>query len=190
MSIGAITPLPSTQDRRVIFSFSCMSGAILGKSSEPCASSLSSTPTIWLAFQIVDYLLDIEGMPTGARKTTGQVHASGQAHLCVDPRHGSRPRAQAITARRRTSDPFGEAAYLLRQAAKFRGCAAGVKRGAGVMWFHDRQKADFRFSIPSTFRPTSRPRKAAHLRQLADDCARRHPAARSPAAISASGPGP
>ena len=122
MSIGAITHLQRLKTGALI-SFSCMAGAILGKASEPMRAALSAyAHDLGLAFQIVDDLLDIEGTAQELGKTPGKDAGGGQGHLRVDPRQGARARPGRSCWRDRPPqhlEPFGEAADLLRQAAKF-----------------------------------------------------------------------
>jgi farnesyl diphosphate synthase len=121
MSIGAITHLQRLKTGALI-SFSCMAGAILGKASEPLRAALSDyAHDLGLAFQIVDDLLDIEGTAQELGKTPGKDQAAGKATF-VSILGKERARAQADHLARQAAqhlDPFGEAADLLRQAAKF-----------------------------------------------------------------------
>jgi farnesyl diphosphate synthase len=121
LSIGAITRLQRLKTGALI-SFACTSGAILGKASEPMRLALSAyAHDLGLAFQIVDDLLDIEGDATEIGKTPGKDAAAGKATF-VSILGGERARAQAELLARQAAahlEPFGEAADLLRQAAKF-----------------------------------------------------------------------
>jgi farnesyl diphosphate synthase len=121
MSIGAITHLQRLKTGALI-SFSCMAGAILGKASEPMRAALAAyAHDLGLAFQIVDDLLDIEGTAQELGKTPGKDEASGKATF-VSILGKERARAQADHLARQAAqhlEPFGEAADLLRQAAKF-----------------------------------------------------------------------
>jgi len=121
MSIGAITRLQRLKTGALI-SFSCTSGAILGKASEPMRMALAAyAHDLGLAFQIVDDLLDIEGSAEELGKTPGKDEAAGKATF-VSILGKERARAQADLLARQASahlEPFGEAADLLRQAAKF-----------------------------------------------------------------------
>ena len=121
MSIGAITHLQRLKTGALI-SFSCMAGAILGKASEPMRAALSAyAHDLGLAFQIVDDLLDIEGTAQELGKTPGKDQAAGKATF-VSILGKERARAQADHLARQAAqhlEPFGEAADLLKQAAKF-----------------------------------------------------------------------
>jgi farnesyl diphosphate synthase len=121
MSIGAITHLQRLKTGALI-SFSCMAGAILGKASEPMRMALAAyAHDLGLAFQIVDDLLDIEGTAAELGKTPGKDQAAGKATF-VSILGKERARAQADLLARQAAahlEPFGAAADLLRQAAKF-----------------------------------------------------------------------
>ena len=121
LSIGAITRLQRLKTGALI-SFSCTAGAILGKASDPLRNALSAyAHDLGLAFQIVDDLLDIEGSAAELGKTPGKDAAAGKATF-VSILGLERARAQADLLARQAAahlEPFGEAADLLRQAAKF-----------------------------------------------------------------------
>lgn len=121
LSIGAITRLQRLKTGALI-SFSCTSGAILGKASEPLRAALSAyAHDLGLAFQIVDDLLDIEGSAEEIGKTPGKDAAAGKATF-VSILGRERARAQADLLARQAAahlEPFGEAADLLKQAANF-----------------------------------------------------------------------
>jgi farnesyl diphosphate synthase len=121
LSIGAITRLQRLKTGALI-SFSCTAGAILGKASDPLRNALSAyAHDVGLAFQIADDLLDIEGTAAELGKTPGKDAAAGKATF-VSILGLERARAQADLLARQAAahlEPFGEAADLLRQAAKF-----------------------------------------------------------------------
>jgi farnesyl diphosphate synthase len=121
LSIGAITRLQRLKTGALI-SFSCTAGAILGKASDPLRNALSAyAHDVGLAFQIADDRLDIEGTAAELGKTPGKDAAAGKATF-VSILGLERARAQADLLARQAAahlEPFGEAADLLRQAAKF-----------------------------------------------------------------------
>ena len=121
MSIGAITRLQRLKTGALI-TFSCTSGAILGKASEPLRSALAAyAHDLGLAFQIVDDLLDIEGDASQLGKTPGKDAAAGKATF-VSILGRERARAQSNLLARQAAqhlEPFGQAADLLKQAAEF-----------------------------------------------------------------------
>ncbi|WP_395712316.1 polyprenyl synthetase family protein [Reyranella sp.] len=121
MSIGAITRLQRLKTGALI-SFSCTSGAILGKASEPMRGALAAyAHDLGLAFQIVDDLLDIEGDAAQLGKTPGKDAAAGKATF-VSILGQERARAQANLLAHQAAqhlEPFGDAADLLKQAAEF-----------------------------------------------------------------------
>jgi farnesyl diphosphate synthase len=121
LSIGAITRLQRLKTGALI-SFSCTAGAVLGKASDPLRNALSAyAHDVGLAFQIADDLLDIEGTAAEIGKTPGKDAAAGKATF-VSILGLERARAQADLLARQAAahlEPFGEAADLLRQAAKF-----------------------------------------------------------------------
>src|SRR4029453_16572278 len=127
LSIGAITRLQRLKTGALI-SFSCTAGAILGKASDPLRAALSAyAHDVGLAFQIADDLLDIEGTAAEIGKTPGKEAAAGKgAFVSVlglergRARGRRRPRAHLLARQAAAHlEPFGEAADLLRQAAKF-----------------------------------------------------------------------
>ena len=120
-SIGAITRLQRLKTGALI-SFSCTSGAILGKASDHPRMALQAyAHDLGLAFQIADDLLDVEGNVVELGKTPGKDVAAGKATF-VSILGVERARAQAEMLARQAAahlDSFGEAADLLRQAANF-----------------------------------------------------------------------
>jgi farnesyl diphosphate synthase len=121
MSIGTITRLQRLKTGALI-SFSCTSGAILGKAAEPSRAALAAyAHDLGLAFQIVDDLLDVEGSAAETGKATGKDAAAGKATF-VSILGRERARAQATMLAGQAAahlEPFGPAADLLKQAAKF-----------------------------------------------------------------------
>ena len=120
-SIGAVTRLQRLKTGALI-SFSCTSGAILGKAAEPSRVALAGyAHDLGLAFQIADDLLDVEGNVVDLGKTPGKDAAAGKATF-VSILGQERARAQAVLLARQAAahlEPFGGAADLLRQAAEF-----------------------------------------------------------------------
>jgi farnesyl diphosphate synthase len=121
LSIGAITRLQRLKTGALI-SFSCTAGAILGKAPEAMRAVLSAyAHDLGLAFQIVDDLLDVEGSAAELGKTPGKDAVQGKATF-VSILGLERARAQAAMLAEQAAahlEPFGSAADLLRQAAKF-----------------------------------------------------------------------
>jgi farnesyl diphosphate synthase len=121
MSIGAITRLQRLKTGALI-SFSCTAGAILGKAAEPLRVALAAyAHDLGLAFQIVDDLLDVEGDAAALGKATHKDAVAGKATF-VSILGLERARAQAGLLAQQSSahlEPFGPAADLLRQAARF-----------------------------------------------------------------------
>ena len=121
MSIGSITRLQRLKTGALI-SFSCAAGAILGKAPDQMRAALSAyAHDLGLAFQIVDDLLDVEGSAAELGKTPGKDAAAGKATF-VSILGLERAKAQAAMLAEQASahlEPFGAAADLLRQAAKF-----------------------------------------------------------------------
>ena len=120
-SIGAVTRLQRLKTGALI-SFSCTSGAILGKAADPSRAALSAyAHDLGLAFQITDDLLDVEGDVVDLGKTPGKDVEAGKATF-VSILGRERARAQAVLLARQAAahlEPFGGAADLLRQAAEF-----------------------------------------------------------------------
>jgi farnesyl diphosphate synthase len=120
-SIGAITRLQRLKTGALI-SFSCTSGAILGKASDHPRMALQAyAHDLGLAFQIADDLLDVEGNAADLGKTPGKDAAAGKATF-VSILGVERARAQAAMLAQQAAahlDVFGEASDLLRQAANF-----------------------------------------------------------------------
>jgi len=121
MAIGAITRLQRLKTGALI-SFSCGAGALLGKASEPLRAALGNyAHDLGLAFQIADDLLDVEGTSEEVGKATAKDAAAGKATF-VSILGPERARAQAALLARQAAahlEPFGPAADLLRQAARF-----------------------------------------------------------------------
>jgi farnesyl diphosphate synthase len=113
MSIGTITRLQRLKTGALI-SFSCAAGAILGKAPDQMRAALS-------AYAHDLGLLDVEGSAAELGKTPGKDVAAGKATF-VSILGLERAKAQAAMLADQASahlEPFGAAADLLRQAAKF-----------------------------------------------------------------------
>jgi farnesyl diphosphate synthase len=121
LSIGTITRLQRLKTGALI-SFSCTAGAILGKAAEPLRAALAAyAHDLGLAFQIVDDLLDVEGNVVELGKATNKDAEAGKATF-VSILGLERARAQAALLAQQSAahlEPFGSAADLLRQAARF-----------------------------------------------------------------------
>lgn len=121
LSIGAITRLQRMKTGALI-SFSCTSGAILGRASEPLRMALAAyAHDLGLAFQMIDDLLDIEGTAEELGKTPGKDSASGKAtFVSILGKERARDQAELLAKQAAAHlEPFGEAADLLKQAAQF-----------------------------------------------------------------------
>ena len=105
-----------------LLSFACRSGGILGQGSEPKRAALERYGSaVGRAFQIADDLLDVEGDPALVGKSTGKDAGAGKATMVgilgID---GARARLRALVAEAESAlSPFGPAALILVQAAKF-----------------------------------------------------------------------
>ncbi|MBV8189213.1 MAG: polyprenyl synthetase family protein [Alphaproteobacteria bacterium] len=121
LSIGAITRLQRLKTGALI-SFSCTSGAMLGKAAESLRMALAAyAHDLGLAFQMVDDLLDIEGTVAELGKTPGKDVASGKAtFVSILGKERAQDQAELLAKQAAAHlEPFGEAADLLRQAAQF-----------------------------------------------------------------------
>ena len=121
LSIGAITRLQRLKTGALI-SFSCTAGAILGKASDPMRMPCRPMPTM-SAWPSRSPTTCSTSRATAAElgKTPGKDAAAGKATF-VSILGLERARAQADLLARQAAahlEPFGEAADLLRQAAKF-----------------------------------------------------------------------
>ncbi len=119
--VNTITRLQQLKTGALI-SFSCESGAILGRASEPMRHALHAyAHDLGLAFQIVDDLLDAEGDAEVMGKAVGKDKDRGKATF-VSVLGVERARTQArMLADQAAShlDPFAEKADLLREVAAF-----------------------------------------------------------------------
>jgi farnesyl diphosphate synthase len=121
LSIGAVTRLQRLKTGALI-SFSCTSGAMLGKAAEPLRMALAAyAHDLGLAFQMVDDLLDIEGTAEELGKTPGKDAASGKAtFVSILGKERARDQAELLAKQAAAHlEPFGQAADLLKQAAHF-----------------------------------------------------------------------
>ncbi len=105
-----------------LITFSCESGAILGRASAPARSALTTYgQELGLAFQIADDLLDAEGEAAQLGKAAGKDAARGKPTV-VSVLGVERARAQALALAQQAADHlelFDERADLLRAAAEF-----------------------------------------------------------------------
>ena len=119
--IGAITRMQNMKTGK-LFSFSAVSGAVLGRASRRHYQALQTyAQELGLAFQIADDLLDIEGDPDVIGKPQGQDRQVGKetfvSILGVD-----RARAQArvlCDQAVKALELWGDSAHLLRELAYF-----------------------------------------------------------------------
>jgi farnesyl diphosphate synthase len=121
LDIGAVTRLQQMKTGALI-SFSCESGAILGKAPGPARAALRGyAHDLGLAFQIADDLLDVEGSAAETGKPVGADAAAGKATF-VSILGTQRARSQAellIGQAVAHLDLFGGRAELLREAARY-----------------------------------------------------------------------
>ncbi|HEY6259100.1 MAG TPA: farnesyl diphosphate synthase [Xanthobacteraceae bacterium] len=105
-----------------LLSFGCRSGGILGEASEGKRTALEQYGSaVGRAFQIADDLLDVEGDPALVGKQTGKDADAGKATMVgilgID---GARKRLRLLVAEAAAAlAPFGEAAAILIEAARF-----------------------------------------------------------------------
>ena len=121
LDLAAVTRL---QERKTgaLFRFSCTAGAILAKRQGVEREALGRyADNIGLAFQIADDLLDVEGNAADLGKAVGKDAAAGKATF-VDllGREQARLRATQLAEDAVMAlAPFGEAADLLRDVARY-----------------------------------------------------------------------
>jgi len=102
--------------------FACQSGAILAEATARQRKALDRYGSaVGQAFQIADDLLDIEGDPALVGKSTGKDEAAGKATMVsVLGGAGAKARLRELVAEaERALSPFGAAAAVLIEAAKF-----------------------------------------------------------------------
>lgn len=102
--------------------FACEAGAIIGAAGPSDRERLSAFgEAIGLAFQLADDLLDLTASPEAVGKATGKDEAAGKATLAG--LHGKTWARQQLTGlivqAEELLEPYGEAADMLRQAARF-----------------------------------------------------------------------
>ena len=105
-----------------LITFSCESGAILGRASAAARNALSAYgQDLGLAFQIVDDLLDAEGDPARMGKAAGKDAGRGKPTVVsILGTERARAQAEALAAQAAGHlDLFDERADLLRAAADF-----------------------------------------------------------------------
>lgn len=120
-SLPEITRLQRLKTAALI-TFSCESGAILGRASGPARAALTTYgQELGLAFQIADDLLDAEGEAALLGKAAGKDATRGKPTV-VSILGADRARSQALALARQAADHlemFDERADLLRAAAEF-----------------------------------------------------------------------
>lgn len=105
-----------------LITFSCESGAIMGRASAPARAALTTYgQELGLAFQIADDLLDAEGETAQLGKAAGKDASRGKPTV-VSVLGAERARAQALALAQQAAahlELFDERADLLRAAAEF-----------------------------------------------------------------------
>ncbi len=121
LDVAAVTRLQHMKTGR-LFSFSCESGAILGKAAGPLRLALKAyAHDLGLAFQIADDLLDVEGRAEETGKAVGKDADAGKATF-VGLLGVERARAQAAMLAEQAAlhlDAFDAEADVLRLLARF-----------------------------------------------------------------------
>ncbi len=121
LDLAAVTRL-QVRKTGALFRFSCTAGAILAKRQGAEREALGRyADNIGLAFQIADDLLDVEGSESDLGKAVGKDAAAGKATF-VDllGREQARLRATQLAEDAVMAlAPFGEAADLLRDVARY-----------------------------------------------------------------------
>ncbi len=121
LDLEGITNLQALKTGALI-TFSCESGAILGRAGPESRRALVDYATdLGLAFQIVDDLLDSQSTPEELGKPTGQDQMAGKATFVgLLGADGARARAEnLVTSACERLDIFSEKADLLRASARF-----------------------------------------------------------------------
>ena len=105
-----------------LLSFGCRSGGILGEAPQPKRDALERYGSaVGRAFQISDDLLDVEGDPALVGKQTGKDAEAGKATMVgILGIEGAKARLKQLVAEAASARaPFGEAAAILIEAARF-----------------------------------------------------------------------
>jgi farnesyl diphosphate synthase len=121
LDIGAITRLQRMKTGALI-AFACEAGAILAKApAEPRTALRFYAHDLGLAFQIVDDLLDVEGVAAETGKPVGADAAAGKAtFVSILGVERAREQAQLLVGQAVAHlDLFESRAELLRQVARF-----------------------------------------------------------------------
>ena len=121
LDLAGITDLQRLKTGALI-TFSCESGAILGRADGAAREALNGfAADLGLAFQIVDDLLDHEGTSEELGKPTGQDEAAGKATFVglLGPEAARAKAETLVEAARERLVIFGEKAMLLAETAGF-----------------------------------------------------------------------
>jgi farnesyl diphosphate synthase len=105
-----------------LLSFGCRSGGILGQAPDAERAALERYGSaVGRAFQIADDLLDVEGDPALVGKQTGKDAEAGKATMVgILGIEGAKARLKQLVAEAASAlAPFGEAAAILIEAARF-----------------------------------------------------------------------
>ena len=121
LGIGAITRMQNMKTGR-LFSFSAVSGAVLGRASRRHYQALQTyAQELGLAFQITDDLLDVTGDPAVTGKPLGQdQEASKETFVSILGVDRARAQARILCDQAvKALELWGDSAHLLRELAYF-----------------------------------------------------------------------
>lgn len=119
--LGTISRLQRMKTGKLM-SFSCESGAILGRSDEPHRRALCNyAHDLGLAFQVTDDILDVEGDPSETGKAVGKdAEANKATFVSTMGKEQARSRAEMLVAQAtRHLAIFGARADTLRELAEY-----------------------------------------------------------------------